>query len=163
MPVIFNFYPEKCCACGACAVACMDQRDIRPDQNPIRKIITYEKDKKQISLSISCLHCSDAPCIPACPVNCIYKDSKSGLTLYDNTYCISCRSCEKACPYDAITFTSNNKMEKCDGCYWRIFYDMEPACTKACPTGALICRMTGNREHSNVPILFNEYKINKTK
>ena len=158
MRITFNFYSHKCSACGACAIACMDQRDIASGQKPIRKIITYEKKEKQICLSISCLHCQDAPCVKSCPVQCLYCDSQSGLILYDNTNCVGCHNCEKVCPYDAITFNDKNKMEKCDGCHIRIAYGMEPACTKNCPTGALTCVNTNSLEKSNISEIYKDYK-----
>ncbi len=99
-------------------------------------------------LSVSCMHCEDAPCVAACPSACIYKDPESGLTLYDNTNCIGCHSCAMACPFGAPTFGPDGKMNKCDGCGERIKYGLEPACVRICPTKAL--RLYGEEEYSGV-------------
>ena len=50
-------------------------------------------------LSAACMHCEDAPCIAACPAGCISKDPETGFTIYDNTNCIGCKSCESRCPF----------------------------------------------------------------
>ncbi len=143
MKMIFDLDAEKCVACGACAIACMDQNDtdIEAGQQPNRWVGTLEPglNRGHFSyLSLSCMHCTDAPCIPACPVCCIKKDEK-GLTVYDNSLCIGCRSCAMACPYGAPHYGADGKMSKCGGCAVRMQYGYEPACVRVCPTGALIC------------------------
>ncbi len=140
--MIFDFNPAKCISCGACMVACMDQNDIKPDcQVPFRHIQTLEKSENEravfTSISIACMHCSDAPCVQACPTGCLYKDLDSGLTVYDNTRCIGCHSCIMACPFGAPSFTQEGKMTKCDGCAVRLENCLEPACVRACPFDAL--------------------------
>lgn len=141
MKMIFDLDMEKCVACGACAVACMDQNDIAPEkgEEPWRRVGTLEPSLcggKFEFLSISCMHCDDAPCIPACPVCCISKN-ENGLTVYDPTICIGCRSCAMACPYGAPHYGKDGKMQKCTGCAERIKYGYEPACVRICPTKAL--------------------------
>lgn len=143
MKMIFDLDMDKCVACGACAIACMDQNDTAPEkgETPFRRVGTLEPSLgagRFSWLSISCMHCADAPCIPACPVCCLSKDER-GLTVYDNTLCIGCRSCAMACPYGAPTYRPDGKMEKCTGCAGRIKYGYEPACVRVCPTGALLC------------------------
>lgn len=142
MSVTFQFDPERCSACGACSIACMDQNDIDVSAGhaPYRRVLSLEEHDPFQSLSLACRHCIDSPCIHACPVNCLYKDPHSTLTLYDNSACIGCRACAAACPYDAITFRKtekHSKMEKCHGCITRILEGLQPACVRVCPTGAL--------------------------
>lgn len=143
MKMIFDLDMDKCVACGACAIACMDQNDTAVDcgEVPNRWVGTLEPvlgEGKFGYLSVSCMHCADAPCIPACPVCCISKD-ENGLTVFDNTLCIGCRSCAMACPYGAPHYGDDGKMSKCGGCAQRIKYGYMPACVRVCPTGALIC------------------------
>ena len=40
MKILFEFDEKKCSACGACAIACMDQNDIDVEagQQPYRKV-----------------------------------------------------------------------------------------------------------------------------
>ena len=143
MKYIFDIDLSKCVNCGACAVACMDQNDIFPEKGdlPYRKCFSVEEghgmETKITYMSMSCMHCENAPCVSACPVGCLSKDPESGLTLYDNTNCIGCHSCSLACPFSAPVFNGTGKMSKCDGCITRVKNGMEPACVRICPFDAL--------------------------
>ena len=141
MKMIFDLDMDKCVACGACAVACMDQNDLWPDKGdkPYRRIGTLEHaaGTPYTYLSLSCMHCDEAPCIPACPVRCIRKDANH-LTVYDSTRCIGCHSCAMACPYGAPAYGPDGKLSKCNGCAVRVENGLEPACVRVCPTKALI-------------------------
>ena len=132
---------ERCCACGACAIACMDQNNIEPAEGmrPFRTVFRddWEEDGKAQYFSIACMHCDNAPCVLACPVGCIYKDVQTGYTLFDNTNCIGCHSCAMACPFGAPAFGKDGKMRKCNGCIERVHAGLEPACVRACAFGAL--------------------------
>lgn len=148
--MILDFDPNVCCGCGACAVACMDQNDYDPKTGsaPFRTIFETEDTKDRpvfFHYSVACMHCSPAPCITACPVGCLRKDPETDLTIFDNTDCIGCHSCSMACPFGAPSFNGEGKMEKCNGCYLRLQYGMEPACVRVCPTGAL--RMVTEEEY----------------
>lgn len=48
---------------------------------------------------ISCQHCTDAPCVTACPTQASYVDADTGTVLIDYERCIGCRMCASACPY----------------------------------------------------------------
>ena len=140
----FLFFPDKCSACGACAVACMDQNDIDPEagQRPFRRVFCRETAKGIEYISAACLHCVDAPCVEECPMGCLYKDPATGLTLYEREECVGCQACARACPHDAIGFFRRTgdpvaRIEKCDGCHIRLEAGLLPACVRACPTGAL--------------------------
>ena len=142
MKLYLDLDMEKCSACGACAVACMDQNDYDPKAGsaPFRTIFEMEHgDGKPVftHYSVACMHCKDAPCVLACPSGCLRKDPVSGFTVYDNENCIGCHSCAMACPFGVPSFNAQGKMEKCDGCSVRIAHGMEPACVRVCPTGAL--------------------------
>lgn len=150
--MIFDLSPEKCSACCACVLACMDQNDIDATnkQHPFRNAAALEfgaGNTAQFSyLSIACMHCQDAPCIVGCPVGCLYKDEETGLTLYDNTNCIGCHSCSMACPFGAPSFNAEGKMVKCNGCIERLRVGLTPACVRVCPTGALTCTAEAQQE-----------------
>jgi len=143
MKYVLDLNIDLCSACGACAVACMDQNDIdtRNDESPFRFVHDLEsKEGKLTYISMACMHCDDAPCVTGCPVGCLRKDLETGFTVYDNTNCIGCHSCSLACPYGAPSFASTGKMQKCDGCITRIQCGLDPACVRHCPTGALQLR-----------------------
>ena len=157
MRLLFDFDPDRCSACGACAIACMDQNDVETEagQQPYRKVYQYESRAGElVSISIACLHCPDAPCVAACPAGVLYKDPETGLTCYDNTNCIGCHSCSMACPYGAISLesiglpsaTSETMAQKsmrsvavrCDLCkdWMKREGKSVPACVEACPVHA---------------------------
>ncbi|MDD6023142.1 MAG: 4Fe-4S dicluster domain-containing protein [Oscillospiraceae bacterium] len=166
MKILFDFDEKKCSACGACAIACMDQNDLDAEagQQPYRKVYQYESGGEHVYMSIACLHCPDAPCVTACPVGCLSKDEATGLTRFDNTNCIGCHSCAMACPYGAPSFRSTGdkrpreKMEKCHGCLERIEAGLTPACVHACPTGALTWRWAEDDEISPLAALYASWK-----
>ncbi len=146
---------EKCSACGACAIACMDQNDIDVESGvkPLRTISESEDQNRFEYDSSSCMHCEDAPCITVCPQRCIWKDGATGLTIYDNTDCIGCRRCEAACPFDAISYGTDGKMMKCDGCIDRLRDHRKPACISSCPTDAIELKDRSDRAADRSPIL----------
>lgn len=134
----------KCVSCSACVIACMDQNDVdvTTGQKAFRNVFDMEsgsagQETRFSHLSLACMHCTDAPCITACPSACLRKDPETNLTVYDTTNCIGCHSCAMACPFGVPSFAANGKMIKCDGCYVRVQCGMLPACVRACPTNAL--------------------------
>ena len=140
----FTFNADKCIACGACAVACMDQNDadLSAGGRAYRSVTVAEHPdapRRPIAyLSTGCMHCAAAPCVDACPIGCLTKNDL-GLTEYDSTDCIGCQSCAAVCPFGAPAFRADGKMEKCDGCQVRLEHGLLPACVRICPTGALGC------------------------
>lgn len=138
--MILDLDLDKCCACGACAIACMDQNDIDTAMEmPLRTVFTAEdEDKGTIAyMSLACMHCADAPCVMACPIGCFTKDETTGLIVCDNASCIGCHSCALACPYGALSYTTDGKAQKCDGCAVRVQHGLEPACVRICALNAL--------------------------
>ena len=86
-------------------MGCMDQNDIdlAAGGSCYRKTFDQEIEEADgsntcVYLSAACMHCTDAPCIDACPAGCLGKDPETGFTVYDNTNCIGCKSCEAVCP-----------------------------------------------------------------
>lgn len=147
MKHVFVFDEDRCCACSACMIGCMDQNDtdLAAGEACFRKTYDNEVELRDggvyfAYLSAACMHCDDAPCISACPVGCLRKDPETGFTVYDNANCIGCKSCALACPFGAPRFRrSDGKMVKCDGCNIRVKNGLQPACVRACSFGALTC------------------------
>lgn len=145
---MIEFSAALCTACGACAVACMDLNDIDVEsgQKPYRRVYTREREGRIACFSDACRHCPDAPCAAVCPAGCLWHDRVSALTRFDSAACVGCRRCERACPFDALSFRTDEaapggvRMEKCHGCLGLTEAGQLPACVRACPSGALLFR-----------------------
>ncbi|QOI96106.1 MAG: 4Fe-4S dicluster domain-containing protein [Flammeovirgaceae bacterium] len=111
-------------------------------------------------IGTQCFHCENPPCVEVCPVKATWKE-KDGIVVVDYDWCIGCRYCMAACPYDGRRFNwatpevpaeevNHNQhylgnrlrkkgvMEKCTFCIQRSRNGKNPACVEACPTGARI-------------------------
>jgi anaerobic dimethyl sulfoxide reductase subunit B (iron-sulfur subunit) len=144
----FHFQPAACSGCKTCVVACLDGRNDNTNR-PRRRVWeysgggfnkladgTYEQDVFTYYLSLSCHHCQDPPCLKACPSQAITKKPNGLVTL--GGQCQGCRTCEKACPYQAPVFDlKTGFLDKCDYCVERLNCGQLPLCVEACPTGAL--------------------------
>jgi Fe-S-cluster-containing hydrogenase component 2/DMSO reductase anchor subunit len=107
-----------------------------------RQVVTFNEDRRPalpvFHLSLACNHCLDAPCERHCPALAIARDDRTGAVLIDADRCIGCRYCSWVCPYDAPRFDAGQGvMGKCTLCNDRLREGGAPACTTACPTGAL--------------------------
>ena len=56
----------------------------------------------EFSLSVACMHYTDAPCEQVCPVDCFTLED--GIVLHDKNKCIGCSCCLYACPFGAPQF-----------------------------------------------------------
>lgn len=132
-------HEERCIACGACSVACMDQhdRDTRRGDRPFRRTVIEEADGVIRYRSVGCDHCDPAPCYYACPQECIERDGETGFVYIDQTYCLGCGRCRRVCPVQAPVVDRDGKASKCDGCMDRVKAGFLPACVKVCPMRAL--------------------------
>ncbi|MCH4554100.1 4Fe-4S dicluster domain-containing protein [Aestuariibaculum lutulentum] len=111
-------------------------------------------------LGTQCFHCDNPPCVEVCPVQATWRED-DGLVVVDYDWCVGCRYCMAACPYDGRRFNwskpevpeeevNHNQhylgnrmrkkgvMEKCTFCVQRSREGKNPACVEACPTGARI-------------------------
>lgn len=99
---------QRCVGCGACAMACKADGNTRTrgdgqSYNWADFLIKTEGTFPNVvhtAIPVMCNHCSNAPCVEACPVTpkAMYK-TPEGITMHDDATCIGCRACQAACPY----------------------------------------------------------------
>lgn len=107
---------RKCVGCGACALACKTENNtaIRKDGQTYNWADFLHETEGKFpdttfrTLPVLCNHCSDAPCVEACPVEpkAMYK-TEDGITMHNDERCIGCRACQDACPYSMYEVTKD--------------------------------------------------------
>ena len=69
---------ERCIECNACVTACKNEHEVPWGVNR-RRVVTIQDGKPgERSISVACMHCSDAPCTAVCPVDCFYQTEQGG-------------------------------------------------------------------------------------
>ena len=63
---------ERCIECNACVTACKNENEVPWGVNRRRVVTIKDGEPGERSLSVACMHCSDAPCAAVCPVDCFY-------------------------------------------------------------------------------------------
>jgi formate dehydrogenase iron-sulfur subunit len=149
----------RCIGCRACQATCKQWHDLPAEatrntgsyENPPRRssktwtTITFNEIEHSstfawIFAKRQCMHCAEPGCVAACPVGALRKTAE-GPVVYDDARCIGCRYCMLACPFGVPTFEWDAPVpyiRKCTLCADRLAGGMEPACSKACPTDALL-------------------------
>jgi Fe-S-cluster-containing dehydrogenase component/DMSO reductase anchor subunit len=157
----FIFNQDKCVGCNACSAACILEN--RWPFSP-RTIFTFNSNVLPslplINISLACNHCKKAVCLECCPSASFYKDLATGAIVIDDSKCIGCRYCQWNCPYDAPKYIRATRViGKCNLCYPRLHDDLMPACTIACPTGALDYGKLTEKTVENIPSWFPENNL----
>jgi formate dehydrogenase iron-sulfur subunit len=149
----------KCIGCKACQVACMEWNDLRDEigtnigqyQNPhdltasswtLMRFAEVESSERGLEWLIrkdGCMHCADPGCLKACPSPGAIVQYSNGIVDFHEENCIGCGYCITGCPFDIPRLSRrDHKVYKCTLCSDRVAVGLEPACIKACPTGALV-------------------------
>ncbi|MFY0612508.1 MAG: 4Fe-4S dicluster domain-containing protein [Hyphomicrobiaceae bacterium] len=152
---------DTCVGCQACATSCKEWNTggfsgPLSDQDPygddphgtwLNRVHSFEAGEGDNSRTVhfprSCLHCETPACVTVCPTGASYKRAEDGIVLVNPDTCIGCKLCSWACPYGAREYDyADGVMKKCTLCVDRIYNetlepeDRQPACVRACPTGA---------------------------
>ena len=149
----------RCIGCKACQSACMEWNNLRgeigqfegtytnpPDLDPhtwtLMRFTEYENPKGDLEWLIrkdGCMHCEDPGCLKACPAPGAIVQYANGIVDFISENCIGCGYCVKGCPFDIPRVSEvDRKSYKCTLCSDRVAVGLEPACVKACPTGAIM-------------------------
>jgi Fe-S-cluster-containing dehydrogenase component len=131
--------PNRCVACQRCAAACSEFNDgassviasrVKVARNYAAQVGITGNFTQIVGTCMQCPH--PVPCAESCPKGAIRADGKTGARRVDESLCIGCGVCTKACPWGVISINpATNKSTKCHLC------DGNPECVHACPTGAL--------------------------
>ncbi len=168
---------NKCIGCRRCVYACVMENNTAKNlkiewiqvlecERENIEIVESERDydiapkKDRVYVPIACMHCSNPPCVMACPVKATWREADN-IVVVDYERCIGCRYCAVACPYGArhfnwtkpevpLTMLNPNMhylgnvvreahvIEKCTWCIQRVRDGGAPACVEHCPVGARI-------------------------
>lgn len=168
---------SKCIGCRKCVYACVKENNqSRDPQIQYIKVLEMPKgsldvhegnmyydhaevpQKDKFYMPVQCHQCKHPPCVKVCPVEATWKEP-DGIVVIDYDWCIGCRYCEAACPYEARRFNFTDPkippeeinpnqgylsnrirprgvMEKCTFCLHRTRKGLYPACLEVCPTGS---------------------------
>jgi formate dehydrogenase iron-sulfur subunit len=88
-------------------------------------------------MSDSFKHCSQAPCIDACPEDAIIQTEFNAVVI-QKELCKGYFACAGACPFEVIEGDPEIRIaRKCTLCYDRLKNGLIPACAKTCPTDSI--------------------------
>ncbi len=101
------------------------------------------------------MHCVDPACAAACMLHAFHKNEVTGVVEWDPFYCVGCRYCQMACPFNVPKFEFDKAVPdlvKCELCRHRVegaaLTEKDgfsrypkghgPACCEVCPREAVI-------------------------
>lgn len=184
---------SRCIGCRRCVYACVEENNLSRDPQ-IHWITVLEMEQRKgvdlhhsdryydpdevpredhFYMPVACMQCANPPCTKVCPVKATWSEP-DGIVVVDPDWCIGCRYCMAACPYEARRFNFSTPkvpkeeinpnqgylsnrirprgvVEKCTYCLHRTRKGQNPACLEACPTGA---RIFGNMLDPNSEISY---------
>ncbi|MBM3270812.1 MAG: 4Fe-4S dicluster domain-containing protein [Candidatus Sericytochromatia bacterium] len=178
--VVFGYGLDlsRCIGCRRCAYACQKENNqSRDPQIQWIRVLQQERSKGvdlegatpyydaetvpqegMTYIPVACQQCAHPQCTKVCPVGATWQEP-DGIVVIDYDWCIGCRCCMAACPYDARRFNFGEPnippaeynpdthylgnrprpqgvVEKCTWCIQRVRKGRYPACVEICPVGA---------------------------
>ncbi len=151
---------KLCVGCGACVVACKTENEVPEGLHRDWVVEEASGTFPDLYLEIRserCNHCSNAPCINACPTGASHRKNGTNIVLVDPGKCTGCKACMASCPYNARFVMPEGYISKCTFCEHRLSEGLDPACSTVCPTNAINFGDINNK-HSAVSKLLNARK-----
>ncbi len=178
--VLFGYALDlsRCIGCRRCVYACVEENNqSREPQVHYIQVLEMKKERGvdvmesdmyydadtvpregHFYMPVACQQCEQSPCSRVCPVKATWKEP-DGIVVVDYNWCIGCRYCMAACPYNARKFNWGEPsiptdeintnthylgnrprykgvVEKCTFCIQRTRRGKYPACVEICPVGA---------------------------
>jgi Fe-S-cluster-containing hydrogenase component 2 len=131
MPKSLKIIPDKCTGCMQCELACswVQTGTFQPAASLIK---VHVFDEEAAYTPYTCFQCNEAWCMTSCPVNAITINPGTDAKLVVEETCVGCGLCTISCPFGTMYMNQGGqKATKCDLC------SGDPACARACPTGAI--------------------------
>ena len=130
---------RRCVGCNACVIACKTENAL--PEGGFRDWVVQEvwgtfPDLAMQIRSERCNHCSDTPCVAACPTGASHV-AEGGAVLVNAAKCTGCKACMASCPYGARYVHPDGHVDKCTFCMHRVARGDGPACVETCPTRSL--------------------------
>jgi len=145
---------KLCSGCRTCEAACSTYNSRGRSSSALARVILEKDYLKGDYEPNTCFQCVEPLCLPACPVDAVKIDKKSGTNarIIDEKECIGCRQCIEAC---GTVFTpprprfdaEHEIAVKCHLCLG------DPQCVKFCPYGALQFRWSDEGLKTGYPII----------
>jgi len=146
-----------CIGCKSCQVACSAWNDTREEIGYNLGVLDNPKDLSTHTWTVmryhevevdgrlewlirkdGCMHCTNPGCLAACPAPGAIVQHANGIVDFVADKCIGCGYCLTGCPFNIPRMSARDRRaHKCTLCVDRVSAGQEPACAKACPTGAI--------------------------
>lgn len=148
----------RCVGCRGCEAACSEANALAAPEKPgddgvfaarrrtgptsftvVNKSAAKSPAGEERYAKTQCMHCVTPACASGCVVKALEKTA-SGPVVYHADRCLGCRYCMIACPFGVPKYEYTKAaplVRKCTFCAARQEKGLPPACTDACPSGAL--------------------------
>ena len=148
----------RCVGCRACEAACSEANGLAAPEKPgdeavfaarrktgptaftvVNKSTAKSPAAEDRFAKSQCMHCVTPACASGCVVKALEKTA-AGPVIYHEDRCLGCRYCMIACPFGVPKYEYTKAaplVRKCTFCAARQAKGLPPACTDACPSGAL--------------------------